>query len=153
MVKIENHTERVISLPITDSHPEGKKLVPGENDVPDLYWSELMSYTSTPAADSQGRPRPVRYPGREVIQSLKEPVKISLIGGSRHGPQITVYEQPGQAPDEPAPLPNDLRDMAEDVALAVIAATQNRGKLAEWSKDSRKKVSAAAKAQLEAIKP
>lgn len=152
-IKIENHSERVISLPITDSHPEGKKILPGMNDVPLLYWEELRGYSSMPAADSAGRPRPIRYPGRELLEDLQRPVKINMLAGTKVSPQITIYAEEGQAgPEEGTPLPADLKDMAEDVAVAVIAAAKDRQRLAAWAKDSRAKVKLAATERLAALK-
>lgn len=157
---IENHTDRAIYLPAVEawSDPEderpdapiynwsdGIRLVPGPNNVPDLYLKAYLSIevdtVNTPKTGKR------RKPGAENLAALQKPTNIYSYNGNRFGPQITVYPK-GAAVDENKVLPRDLSAMRDEQALAAIDVINDRSALERYSKDPRPKIATAAKSKL-----
>lgn len=147
--RIENNTASIIYLPpyveITDSldttidFPRGLPLLPGLNTVP-LKYLEALEALERPLCDKYGKPvgKKVRFPGREVLKQLQEPVVIYRPeGGSLLQPRITIHLDPLAGRDDGPPPPAVLPTTNEKVALALVAATSNTAVLRTWSKQPR----------------
>ena len=148
--KIDNNTARLLGLPPTDSFPSGLRLVPGLNNVPEEYMAELNERTVLQEPKADGTPRPVRYPGREVLADLQVPVRIVTPDSVSTGPQITIYTDDQAGREEGPPAPHDLsRYDKVEVAVALVRSTKDRKALKEYVKDRRPEVSAAARARLD----
>jgi len=148
--KIENNTARLLGLPPTDSFPAGLRLVPGLNNVPEDYMEELQARVLTPDPKSDGTPRPVRYPGREVLADLQIPVRIVTPDSITNGPQITIFTDDQVGREEGPPAPHDLSKYDKlEVALALVRSTRDRKALKEYTKDRRPEVATAARERLE----
>lgn len=148
--KIDNNTARLLGLPPTENFPAGLRLVPGLNNVPLDYLDELKAREIAPEPKPDGKPRAVRYPGREALDNLLVPVKIVKPDGATFGPQITIYTDDQAGREEGPPAPHDLSKYEkEEVAIALVRSTKDRGALKSYAKDKRPAVAAAARAKLE----
>lgn len=134
--RIENHTARVIILPALDEFPMGVRLVPGLNTVPKKYLHQLQEYTIETAPRGGAKRGVVRYPGRDTLAQLQEPVTIVTSRGTFEGPQITIYEDAmiGR-PD--GIIPESLDTYKKEAALKFIEITSDRAALKRWAKSSR----------------
>lgn len=144
--RIENNTERLITLTAVPSAPEfplGVKLWPGLTTVPNKYLValeesepfEVMAAKLSPHADERAKYRPsTRRPGRDVLEHLLTPCKIVKADGVFFGPQITIYE-PEQCdrPDGP-PMPDTLLAYNETTALMLIERINDAKLLLQWAK-------------------
>lgn len=148
-VKIENNTSRILLLPPLDGWETGMKLLPGLNSVPLAYYEALNELSVTPAPLANGTPRPVRFPGREALSLLQQPVLIQTLEGRRHGPQITIFSAEQVEREDGPVLPGDLAGYKPDVAIALVRTTSDRKVLRQWAKDSRQDVKAAVLARLQ----
>lgn len=133
-LKIENNTARVILLFPTDSFPEGIKLVPGLNTVPALYMEEFKG-REVATESRAGKPGKSRFPGREVLEQLKEPVRIVTKDGIRIGPQITVYEDQQVGREDGTPPPQSLKGLNDIAAEKIIEITSDRKALKRWAEE------------------
>jgi hypothetical protein len=90
-----------------------------------------------------------RYPGKELIASLLQRVKIVTSDGTHYGPQITIYEpeQVANRPDGPE-LPDFLDNYSDKIAIKLIENVEQADKLESWATDRRSEVASAAKAKL-----
>lgn len=144
--RIENHTARVLILPGTESHPEGKPLIPGLNTIPNLYWDELQAY-EVDKFDRSGKKKGTRFPARETLEQLQVPVSIVTGKGVSFGPQITIYED--AMVDRPdGIIPESLDTYNEVAALKMIEIVNDRTALRRYTKSRLPSVAAAAKAKL-----
>ncbi len=90
-----------------------------------------------------------RWPGREAIAQLQEPVRIVKADGVKHGPQITVYpdlQDREDGPEAPHYLPQN-----KDAALAIIRATSSKDALQRWSTQGKGEVPQAAATKLATV--
>jgi hypothetical protein len=151
--KIENNTARFIDLPpilgietgddgdFTD-FPNGVRLQPGLNSVPDVYMDALRAQKRVmcdkmgrPRADKKGAPL-YRYPGLEILSQLQTPVTIITVQGTKVGPQVTVFEDSQVGREDGPPAPMTLPASA-DAANAIIAVTTERAALERWLKSTK----------------
>jgi len=147
VLRIENNTERLLGLPPTQNFPVGVKLIPGLNTVPAGYMAELEAFEVD--TEVNGKKGPKRYPGREAVALLQQPVKIVTSNGTHRGPQITVFTDDQAGRPEGPPAPEDLKDMKEAAAAKIIAVTTDREALKRWqANDNRPGVQAALAAKL-----
>jgi hypothetical protein len=155
VTKIENNTDRAfILLPPTESHPQGVRLLPGLNSVPDLYLEELEAITRRKADVMSPDGKTVKgalwHPGQRELARLQKPVRIDKADGTRTGPQITIYPKGSvqdQMPDG-LPPPHDLQPYREPAALMFIEQCKDADALKRWVKDDRKTVAKAASQRL-----
>ncbi len=156
--RLENHTDQLIDLPPIHGiegddgnlidFPEGIRLQPGLNTVPQLYLDALHAQVRQ-VYDQLGRPRmakPIkgqeakpllRYPGREAIAGLIAPVTYSTANGMRHGPRVTIFEPEQVADREDGPTAPATLPASENAALAIISVTDDRKALDRWMKQSK----------------
>lgn len=124
MAKIENHTERLITLPNIDPALPPITLAPGLNNVPNQYLEAVDKLAS------EGKP------GRkQAIEALQQPVMLWLRAGPRRGPQITVYADDQVTRDDGGNFPHDLNGKAKQVAVGFIRAAVAEGRrqvLEQW---------------------
>lgn len=147
--KIENNTDRLLGLPPTDSLPAGLRLVPGLNNVPEEYMTELKTRAVMPEPRADGTPRPVRYPGQEALDAYLIPVRIVKVDSIHVGPQITIFTDDQAGREEGPPAPTDLGKYEDKVAVALVRSTKDRKALKEYTKDKRPAVATAARERLE----
>lgn len=146
-VVIENNTSAFILLFPTDGFPQGIRLLPGNNDVPVRYLEELKEHAVTTEARG-GKPGPIRYPGREVLESLQTPITYYTVDGKVRGPRITIYERDQVARPEGPMAPIDLKAYKDEAAKIVIKTCSDKAALKRWMKDNRQEIAAAAGARL-----
>lgn len=148
---IDNNTSHKIILPCTDTFPAGIHLICGLNSVPIDYLDELESLhkESAQIVTKSGRKTTSkeRWPGREVLKTLQEPVRIVKASGETYGPQITIYADLQDRPDGP-PAPMSLPQNKE-AAMAIIRETVDAKALERWSKAGKGEIPQAARAKLE----
>lgn len=134
--RIENNTARPIHLSPTESHPQGKVLLPGLNTVPGLLWEELMAFEVEKFAGNQQRPTGVkRFPGREHIAQLQEETQIVTSRGLSYGPQITVYEDAQVGREDGVPMPVTLKGVKDIVAAKYVELCNERKTLKRWAEE------------------
>lgn len=127
---VENNTLGRRYLPPTKSHPQGKWLEPGLNEVPELYFQELDSHVVV-FKDLAGKEYDY-FPGREALNLLLAPTKIADVAGIlRFGPQITVYNK-DQVVGDKAAWPHDLLGLKEPQALAFVTACTDSAVIKRW---------------------
>ncbi len=157
--RVENNAPRIIIAPPTPSFPNGVKLLPGLNTLPNKYYQELMELTPPPSykhvVGQDGQPKmeayPPRYPGRKWLEEMQKLVIIHTPDGRRHSPQLTFYyeELPDRedGPEYPATLPSN-----EKAALALVNSvnpTPNGRKVLErWLGTSKGAVASAIRTKL-----
>ncbi len=152
---IENHTSHLIILPCTDTFPNGLRMIPGLNSVPMDYFEELnetfKEVRSVTTKSGKEKKTKERWPGREALAKLLQPVRLVTARGEEHGPQITIYEDIQDRPDGPPP-PLNLPVNVE-AAKAVIRQTADRAALLRWSKagNGKGEVAQFARATLESL--
>ncbi len=179
---IENHLSRLLILPPTESYPDGLRLVPGENLVPNRYLSELEAkeiilHKHTEVADADGNIQTrklyagVRYPGREALEALEQPVPtyqgidlnkpesgLRTYNGYYHGQSGQKYTGPQitihRRPETPEIEPLLPPKLPENLgaALAVVAQTDDGRFLGRWLTDAKGQLKAAIVARQAALK-
>lgn len=151
--KIENHCDRFIHLSPTDGFVRGINLSPGLNTVPAAYMEELQALEAPQEKLPNGKSRPMRYPGRELLQQLQQRVRIVSSDKDIFSPQITIYT-PEQAPDreDGLPPPPTLDGYtSEKAALAMVSVTTDKEALTRWTRDKRRVVAQAAAEKLQTL--
>lgn len=161
---VENNTSHRINLPPAGSHPSGVRLLPGLNSVPTKYLDALREVFkpggkvriggqkfsnedgSTVIMGGKIVTAEDRYPGREALDLLLQPVRIVKADGVTYGPQITIY--PDLLDREDGPEPPHYLPQNEDAAIVIIQATTNKDALQRWSKQGKGKVPQAAATKL-----
>lgn len=133
---IENHTSHLIILPCTDTFPNGLRLIPGLNSVPIAFFEELnglfKEVRTVMTKSGNKKQTKERWPGRDSLAKLLQPVRLVTARGEDFGPQITIYEDIQDRPDGP-PAPLNLPVNVE-AAKAVIRQTADREALKRWAK-------------------
>jgi hypothetical protein len=158
--KIENHRPSFIFLPNTESFPDGIRLIPGMNSVPEKYMTELFDFeivrfkTDVVKRDKDGNRvgGTQAFPGRETLEQLQQPVRILRYEGNTTSPQITVYPEGAVLDVEDGPrLPHDLGEYEPAPALTLIRVISDKEALKRWTKDPRKEIASAAQTRISSL--
>jgi hypothetical protein len=134
--QIDNNAPRYIILPATKDWANGYSLKPGKNNVPKKYMEQL-SERKVKTVDEEGNVTGERYPGREELARLQEPVVIHTHNGSKVSPLITVYPDGAVAPEEGPQMPATLDGYSEMAAVEIVKRTTDRATLQRWEKGAR----------------
>jgi hypothetical protein len=161
---VENNTSHRINLPPAGKHPSGVRLLPGLNSVPTAYLDALrdgfkpggkirvggQKFTqedgSTVIMGGKVVTTEDRWPGREALELLLQPVRIVKASGEHFGPQITIY--PDLLDREDGPMPPQVLPQNEEAAILIIQSTTSKEALQRWSKMGKGKVPQAAATKL-----
>lgn len=164
---VENNTSHRINLPPAGKHPSGVRLLPGLNSVPTEYLDAVRDVFkpggkiriggqkfsqedgSTVIMGGKIVTALDRWPGREALELLQQPVRIVKADGVTFGPQITIY--PDLQDREDGPPPPHFLPQNEDAAISIIQATTNKEALVRWSKIGKGKIPQAAGTKLASL--
>lgn len=147
-ILIENKRASAHVLPPVPGFPEGRRLLPGANNVPVDYVQALkaqLSGGSSSFIDDKGHPKTAN--GWEHFLRTLHSVEMD-------GPWLIIHDQPYQEPKrEGPPPPKSINDREPEAAVGFVEYETDPDVLRSWLKtDKREDVKAVIRTRLEELK-